>query len=311
MKRILISLGGNALGTDFSSLNRTSAAVAAPIADLIAEGSEVLVCHGNGPQVGIINAGLEIGLEQTGEPVLPLSEAVAMSQSFIGYHLQNAIKNRLLTKYGIVKQVVTIVTCVEVDPADERFSQPTKPVGSFKTKEQAEALEALGKTVIEDSGRGYREVVASPLPLKILESEAVNTLIDSGAVVIAGGGGGIPVFRDAEGQIQAIDAVIDKDWVSVMLAADTDCSSLVILTGVEKVAYHFNQADQAWMDQLTVSEARSWMESGEFAAGSMLPKIEAAIQFTTSAPDRRTLITSLERLNEGLAGETGTWLVNG
>lgn len=310
MQRILISLGGNALGTDFNNLNRTCEAVAEPICDLIAGGSEVLICHGNGPQVGIIDAGLEIGLEASGEPGLPLSEAVAMSQSFIGYHLQNAIRSRLLTRYGIDKQVVTLVTCVEVDPADERFQAPSKPVGSFKTQEEARVLEAEGKTVIEDSGRGYREVVASPLPLQILESESVNTLMDSGAIVIAGGGGGIPVYRDAEGHIHALDAVIDKDWVSVLLAADTGCSSLVMLTAVEKVAYHYNRTGHAWLDQLTISEARRYVEDGEFAVGSMLPKVEAAIQFVSSGSERRALITSLEKLREGLAGETGTWIMD-
>ena len=308
-KRILISLGGNAMGTDFEGLIRTCGIVAEPIADLVADGYEVVVCHGNGPQVGIINTGLEIGLDQTGEPALPLSEAVAMSQSFIGYHLQNAIQNQLETKYQVDKQVVTVVTRALVDESDERFASPSKPVGSFKTKEQAEVLEKEGKTVIEDSGRGYREVVASPLPLKILECDSVNALIESGAVVIAGGGGGIPVYRK-DNWLRAIDAVIDKDWVSVMLAADTNCDSLVILTGVEKVAVHYNQPDQRWLDELTVSEARRYADEGEFPAGSMLPKIEAAIKFTTSGAGRRTLITSLDKLTAGLAGETGTWLVN-
>lgn len=306
-KRILVSLGGNALGTDFDSLLKTSHTVAKPIAGLIQKGYEVIICHGNGPQVGIIKTSMDIGNAQTGQPGMPMSECVAMSQAFIGYHLQNALQNSL-GELGLNKSVATVVTRVVVDRADERFQHPTKPVGAFVSREQSEKMAAAGKTMIEDSGRGYREVVPSPLPQSIVEKDAVKKLLDEGCVVIAGGGGGIPVTYE-EGRYQAIDAVIDKDWVSVMLAQDTACDSLVVLTGVEKVAVHFNKPDQRWLDTMTVSEAKAYIAQGEFPPGSMLPKVEAAIRFTSSLKGCRTLITSLDKLEEGLAGQTGTWLV--
>lgn len=307
-KRILVSLGGNALGTDFEGLIETVGIIAKPVSELVREGYEVVICHGNGPQVGLIKSSLDIGNKVSKQPLTPMSECVAMSQSYIGYHLQNALQNAL-RKHGVEKSVATLVTRVVVDRQDPRFQNPTKPVGAFYDKEEAAELEKLGKTMIEDSGRGYREVVPSPLPISIVEKDAVNALLNAGTIVIAGGGGGIPVTYE-DNWYKAIDAVIDKDWVSVMLAADTDCDSLVILTGVEKVAVHFNKPDQRWLDELTVSDAKKYIEEGEFPAGSMLPKIEAAIKFTTSGPNRKTLITSLDKLKEGLAGETGTWLIN-
>lgn len=307
-KRILLSLGGNALGTSFTELIETVGVIATPVADLIEDGYEIVVCHGNGPQVGMLKTSMDFGTKETNVELMPLSECVAMSQSYIGYHLQNAIQNQL-RKRNIDKEVATVITRVVVDKNDPRFSRPTKPVGAFFTKEEAAEREKLGKTMIEDSGRGYREVVASPLPQAILEKKSVEDLVKAGAVVIAGGGGGIPVYEE-NGWIRAVDAVIDKDWVSVMLADETNCDSLVILTGVEKVAIHFNKPDQKWLDTLTVSEARKYAAEGEFPEGSMLPKIEAAIKFTTAKPGNKTLITSLDKLREGLAGETGTWLVN-
>jgi len=307
-KRILISLGGNALGTSFEGLIETVGIVAEPIADLIEKGYEILICHGNGPQVGMLKTSIDYGNKETKQEMMPLSECVAMSQSYIGYHLQNAIQNQLRKK-GINKSVVTVITRALVDKEDPRFQNPTKPVGAFFSKEEADKLEKLDKVMIEDSGRGYREVVPSPRPKSILEKESINTLIDSGSIVIAGGGGGIPIYEENK-WYRAIDAVIDKDWVSVMIAADAACDSLVILTGVEKVAVHFNQPDEKWLDQLTVSEAEKYAEEGEFPEGSMLPKIKAAIEFITSAPGRKTLITSLYKLNEGLEGKTGTWIIN-
>ncbi len=306
-KRILLSLGGNALGTDFDQLVETAGVIAKPAADLVEKGYEVVICHGNGPQVGMIKTNIDKGKLTAKEGTMPLSECVAMSQSYIGYHLQNAIENQLRKK-GIDKNVVTLITRVEVDPKDPGFQHPTKPIGAFYTEEESKALEAKGKTMVEDSGRGYREVVASPLPKSILEREQIRSLVEAGHIVIAGGGGGIPVYKERE-WTRAIDAVIDKDWVSVMLAADVEADSLVILTGVEKVAIHFNKPDQQWLDELKVSDALRYIDEGEFPAGSMLPKIQAALKFTQSAPGRKTLITSLDKLVEGLAGETGTWIV--
>jgi len=307
-KRILVSLGGNALGTDFNGLIETVGIVAKPIADLIEKGYEIVICHGNGPQVGMLKTSIDYGNRECRQKIMPLSECVAMSQSYIGYHLQNAIQNQL-RKNGIDKPVVTVITRALVDKNDLRFQNPTKPVGAFFTREEADELEKAGKVMIEDSGRGYREVVPSPMPKAILEKDSINALIASGSIVIAGGGGGIPIYEEDK-WYRAVDAVIDKDWVSVMIAADASCDSLVILTGVEKVAVHFNQPDEKWLDQLTVSEAEKYAHEGEFPEGSMLPKIKAAIKFTTSAPGRKTLITSLYKLEEGLEGKTGTWLVN-
>jgi len=239
---------------------------------------------------------------------MPLSECVAMSQSYIGYHLQNAIENQLHKQGVDGKVVTTVVSRCLVDADDPGFAHPTKPIGAFFTREQAEEYRAQGKTMIEDSGRGYREVVASPHPLMILEKDAVRELVEAGHVVIAGGGGGIPVVR-RDGWTKAIDAVIDKDRTSILLAADTGCDALAILTGVEKVAVNFNKPDQRDLSEMTLAECEQFIAEGQFPAGSMLPKIEAAMDFVKSGPHRRTLITSLDKLVEGLKGETGTWVV--
>ncbi len=309
MSRILVSLGGNALGTDFDDLVVTVGVIAEPIVGLLKDGHEVVVCHGNGPQVGMIKTDIDLGKAGLEEGrVMPLSECVAMSQSYIGYHLQNAIENQM-NKQGVAgKAVTTVVSRCLVDTNDPGFANPTKPIGAFFSAEQAAGFIAEGKTMIEDSGRGYREVVASPFPLTILEKEAVRELVSAGHVVIAGGGGGIPVFIK-DGWTKAIDAVIDKDRTSILLAADTDCDSLVILTGVEKVAVDFNKPTQRDVDEMTVAEAEAYMAEGQFPAGSMGPKIQAAIDFAKSGEGRKCLITSLDKLVEGLQGKTGTWVV--
>lgn len=309
MSRILVSLGGNALGTDFDELVETVGVIAKPIVGLLADGHEVVVCHGNGPQVGMIKTDIDLGKAGLHEErVMPLSECVAMSQSYIGYHLQNAIENQMHVQGVAAKAVTTVVSRCLVDPADPGFADPTKPIGAFFTKEQAEAYIAQGKTFIEDSGRGWREVVASPIPQTILEKESVRELVAAGHVVIAGGGGGIPVVTH-DGWTKAIDAVIDKDRTSILLAADTECDSLAILTGVEKVSVDFGKPTQRDLSELTVADAEKYMAEGQFPAGSMGPKIQAAIDFAKSGPGRKCLITSLDKLVEGLRGETGTWIV--
>lgn len=309
MSRILVSLGGNALGVDFDELVASVGVIAEPIVGLLRDGHQVVVCHGNGPQVGMIKTDIDLGKAGLHEGrVIPLSEAVAMSQSYIGYHLQNAIENQM-SRQGLHSGVVTtIVSRCLVDADDPGFAHPTKPIGAFFDREHAEQMRAEGKTMIEDSGRGYREVVASPIPMEILEKDSVRELVEAGHVVIAGGGGGIPVVR-RDGWIKAIDAVIDKDRTSILLAADTDCDSLAILTGVEKVAVDFNKPTQRDIDEMTVEQARAWLAEGQFPAGSMGPKIAAAIDFATSGPGRKCLITSLDKLVEGLQGKTGTWVV--
>ena len=237
-----------------------------------------------------------------------MADCVAMSQSYMGHHIQNQLENELRRK-GSDKTVVTVVSRCLVDPEDPGFSNPTKPIGAFLSEEEGRKLAALGKTVVEDSGRGYREVVASPIPLSIMEEKSIAALVDAGQIVIAGGGGGIPVV-DRDGQIEPIDAVIDKDWVSVLLASAVNADALVILTGVEKVAIGYNTPGQAWLSEITTEEAKDYIKAGEFPPGSMLPKIQAALKFVESGDDRKTLITSLDRLVEGLAGETGTWIVS-
>jgi carbamate kinase len=307
MSRILVSLGGNALGTDFDELVESVGVVAKPIVGLLAAGHEIVICHGNGPQVGMIKTSIDNGKANHRQPSVPLSEAVAMSQAYVGYHLQNAIENQLHA-HGLHKTVSTLISRAVVDADDPMFQRPTKPIGAFFSAEEAEGLRKAGKTMIEDSGRGYREVVASPMPKAILEKEAILGLVSAGHVVIAGGGGGIPtVCKD--NWYKAIDAVIDKDYVSVMLAADAQCDALAILTGVEKVAINFNTPNQQDLDELTVADAEKYVSEGQFPEGSMLPKIRAALSFTTSGPGRKTLITSLDKLVEGLKGQTGTWIV--
>jgi carbamate kinase len=304
-ERILISLGGNALGTYSEELAGTAETVAGPLASLLTQGYEIVLCHGNGPQVGMIKTSLDGG-RTVSDPV-PLSDCGAMSQSYMGYRIQNALENAL-TEKGSARGVVTVVSRCLVDPDDPGFKNPTKPIGAFVSKEDGDRLTAMGKTVIEDSGRGYREVVASPIPLSIVEEKAIKALVDQGFLVVAGGGGGIPVIKK-DGMIEPIDAVIDKDFVSVLLAAAVEADVLVILTGVEKVAIRFNQPDQKDLDKMTIAEAEGYIADGEFPPGSMLPKIEAALQFVRSGEGRSTLITSLEKLVEGLAHETGTWIV--
>jgi carbamate kinase len=307
MSRILVSLGGNALGTDFDELVESVGIVAKPIVGLIQAGHEIVICHGNGPQVGMIKSSMDHGRTSYQQSLVPLSEAVAMSQAYVGYHLQNAIENQL-NAHGIQKTVCTVISRALVDADDPMFQRPTKPIGAFFTAQEAKVLSMSGKTMIEDSGRGYREVVASPMPTDILEKAAILDLVSAGHVVIAGGGGGIPTVRK-DNWYKAIDAVIDKDYASVMLAADTACDAMAILTGVEKVSINFNTPDQQDLDEISVSDAEKYIDEGQFPEGSMLPKIRAALRFTTSGPGRKTLITSLDKLVEGLEGQTGTWIV--
>ena len=239
-------------------------------------------------------------------PFVPFPECGAMSEGYIGYHLQNAICNEFRVR-KMNDSVATLVTQVQVDACDPSFQRPTKPIGTFMSKEDADKLAAAGVAVAEDAGRGYRQVVASPAPVRIVEEEAVRKLLDQGVTVIAGGGGGVPVV-EKDGVLTGVDAVIDKDFTSVKLAETVDADVVVILTAVEKVAIRFGTPDQQWLDKLTVAEAKKYIEDKEFAEGSMLPKIRAAIKFAESKPGRKALITSLEKAKEGLEGSTGTWI---
>ena len=305
-KRIVIALGGNALGsTPYEQLALVTE-TAKPIVDLIEQGNEVVIAHGNGPQVGMINLGMATAAEAGAiKSDMPFPECGAMSQGYIGYHLQNAIGNELAAR-GISKGVATVVTQTLVSEDDPAFQHPTKPVGAFYDKETAQRIAAQrGYTMVEDAGRGYRQVVPSPKPFDIVEAESIKALFNAGHVVIAVGGGGIPVVR-RDGKLCGTPAVIDKDFGSELLAELLDADILVILTAVEKVAINFNKPDQKGLDDLTPAQAKVYMDENQFAKGSMLPKVQAAVKFAESKPGRTALITLLEKAKDGIAGKTGT-----
>ena len=304
-KKIVLALGGNALGEDLAGQMQAVKITAQAIVDLIAQGHEVIVTHGNGPQVGMINQAFEAAAKtEAHSPMLPMSVCVALSQGYIGYDLQNALREELLSR-GMHKPVATLVTQVEVDAHDPAFLNPTKPIGSFFTQQEAEQLEKQGYTLREDAGRGYRRVVASPKPVDIIEKETVKALVEAGQVVITVGGGGIPVIREGN-HLRGASAVIDKDWASARLAEMIDADMLIILTAVEQVAVNFGTPQQRGLAALSPDEARAYIGQGQFAPGSMLPKVEAAISFAESKRGRVALITRLDKARDGLEGKTGT-----
>ena len=305
-KRIVIALGGNALGNTATEQLALVSNTAKAIVDLIAEGNEVAIAHGNGPQVGMINLGLSTAAEAGAiKADMPFPECGAMSEGYIGYHLQQAIGNELASR-GMSKPVATIVTQTVVSEDDPAFQNPTKPVGAFYDKETADRIAAeKGYTMVEDAGRGYRQVVPSPKPFDIVEAESIKALFNAGHVVIAVGGGGIPVVRK-DGKVYGTPAVIDKDFGSELLAELLDADMLIILTAVEKVAINFNKPDQKGLDDLTPAQAKVYMDENQFAKGSMLPKVQAAVKFAESKPGRTALITLLEKAKDGIAGKTGT-----
>lgn len=303
-KRIVIALGGNALGnTPYEQLALVTE-TAKPIVDLIEEGNEVIIAHGNGPQVGMINLGMGTAAEAKAiKSDMPFPECGAMSQGYIGYHLQNAIGNELAAR-GIEKDVATVVTQVLVDETDPAFQNPTKPIGSFYDKETAERIaKEKGYTMVEDAGRGYRQVVPSPKPIDVIEKNTVKALINDGCVVITVGGGGIPVVR-REGKLYGTPAVIDKDFASAKLAELVKADALVILTAVERVCINWGKPNQESLSEMTVEQAEQYCEEGHFAPGSMLPKVKAAISFAKSGGT--AIIALLENAGKALKGESGT-----
>ena len=306
-KRIVVALGGNALGSNLVEQRVAVKEASKAIVDLIEAGHEVILSHGNGPQVGMLQLAMDelTGTNPEKYPKIPLSVCVAMSQGYIGYDLQNALREELLSR-GIHKPVATIVTQIGVDPADPSFSNPTKPIGGFMTKEEADQLVAeKGISVVEDSGRGYREVVASPQPKQIMEINTIKALIADNQTVIACGGGGIPVVAEGNG-LKGVAAVIDKDFCSELLAEEIDADMLIILTAVEKAYVNFGKENQEALSEVTVEEMKKHAADGQFAPGSMLPKVEAAIRFAQSKPGRKALITLLEKAKDGIEGKTGT-----
>lgn len=309
MKKLVIALGGNALQeagkpataqAQLEVVEKTSKY----IADIVERGYEVIVAHGNGPQVGRIVIQNEVASAST--PAMPFDVCGAMSQGMIGYHIQQGL-SKVLRHRGINKNVVTIVTQVVVDKDDPKFKAPSKPIGPFYTEEEAKAIaEEKGYTMKEDAGRGWRRVVASPLPVEIVELDAVKTLNDAGFVVVTVGGGGIPVVRNEAGDLEGVAAVIDKDLASEKLARDMDADALVILTAVEKVSINFKKPDQKDLDRMSAAEAKQYIKEGHFAPGSMLPKIEAALNFVESKPGRVAIITSLDKAVDAIEGRAGT-----
>lgn len=304
-KRLVIALGGNALGNNPKEQLELVQNTAKAIVDMIKQGYDVIIGHGNGPQVGMINLAMDYAANGDAKtPYMPFAECGAMSQGYIGYHLQQAIREEL-KKENIEKEVATIITQVLVDSNDSAFKNPTKPIGMFYNKEKAdEIVKEKGFTFVEDAGRGYRRVVPSPNPIEIVELNVVKQLVDNGNVVITVGGGGIPVISTDKGLI-GVDAVIDKDKSSAKLAQDLNADMLVILTAVDKVAINFNKPDQKDLDEISIEEAYKYIEEGHFAKGSMLPKVEACLEFV-KATGSKALITSLENAAIALQGKTGT-----
>ena len=303
---VVIALGGNALGNTPQEQLELVKNTARHIVDMVAEGINVIVTHGNGPQVGMINNAFAYASAHDGKtPEMPFPEAGAMSQGYIGYQLSQAILNEMRRR-DIMRSTANVVTQTVVYPDDPAFENPTKPVGAFLTEEEAKAKAAeTGWTYKEDAGRGWRQVVASPKPRRIVESDAIRDLFDAGYVVVCTGGGGVPVF-EANDAYTGVPAVIDKDRSAAMMAATFDADMLVILTAVEKVAVNFGKPDQADIDVMDAAQAREYIEQGQFAPGSMLPKVEACLEYVEARPQGRALITSLECAAAGLRGETGT-----
>ena len=307
MKKIVIALGGNALGNTPAEQLELVRQTAKPIVDLIEAGNQVVIAHGNGPQVGMINLGMATAAEAGAiKSDMPFPECGAMSQGYIGYHLQNSIANELAAR-GIKKNVGTLVTQVLVDEADPAFQKPSKPVGAFYDKETADKIAAeKGYTMVEDAGRGWRQVVPSPKPVDVVEKDMVNTLVDAGYVVITVGGGGIPVVRK-DGRLVGTPAVIDKDFASAKLAELIGADMLVILTAVDRVAINWGKPDQKELPEMTVAEAEKYCGEGHFAPGSMLPKVQAAMSFASAGGT--AIIASLENAAPALRGESGTRIV--
>lgn len=308
MARIVIALGGNALGNSPAEQLKRLDEAAPSLIGLIKQGHEIIVSHGNGPQVGMIKLGLDTAADATDKVSrFPLPECTALSQGYIGYHLQNSILRELRIE-KMPWHVATVVTQIEVDKNDPAFLNPTKPIGAFYTEEEAKRLmaENPSKVFKEDAGRGWRQMVASPKPLDIVEKDSILNLLDHEFIVIACGGGGIPVIRDADGDYEGVEAVIDKDFASAKLAELVKADYLFILTAIDRVCINFGKPDQKELLEMTVADAERYSAEGQFAPGSMLPKVQAAAAFARSGEGRRAVIASLEKAPLAMRGESGT-----
>ena len=302
MARYVVSLGGNALGNNAEEQKKALIKVADAIVDLIIDNNEVAIVHGNGPQVGMINLAFETSKET---PNMPFPECGAMSEGYIGYHIQNALYNALKEK-KVNKTVSTVVTQVLVDPKDPLFLNPSKPIGSFYSKEEAEKIaKEKGYIMKEDAGRGYRRVVPSPLPIDIIEKSAIKALIKDGQVVICAGGGGIPVIKNGN-KLEGVAAVIDKDYASSKLADLINADYLVILTAVDNVCINFTKPDQKKLEKVTTTELNKYLQEGHFAKGSMYPKVQACLNFVKSGDNKTAIIASLDNAKEAFKEKAGT-----
>ena len=308
MSKIVIALGGNALGKNPSEQLSLLSKVAEIIVKLVKDGNKIVLTHGNGPQVGQIALAMEYSSNsEVKTPSMPFPECGSMSQGYIGYQLQQSIQDEL-EKQGIVKNCATLITQVLVDPNDSAFQNPTKPIGMFYSKEEAMKIaKEKGYQFVEDSGRGYRRVVPSPMPIDIIEKNVIKQLVDNDNIVIAVGGGGIPVIKtDSIELLEGVEAVIDKDRSGALLAREIDADILLILTAVDKVYLNYNTENEIALDKLTVEEAESYIKENHFAKGSMLPKVEACIDFVRDSDKRQAIISSLEKAGEAIKGNTGT-----
>ena len=308
MSKIVIALGGNALGNSQSEQLSLLEGVAKIIVDLVKDGNQIVLTHGNGPQVGQIFLAMDYSAHgEVKTPDMPFPECGSMSQGYIGYQMQQCIQDEL-ERQKIKKDCATLITQVLVDPNDSAFDNPTKPIGKFYTKEEAsEIASEKGYTFTEDAGRGYRRVVPSPKPKDILEKRVIKQLVDNDVILIAVGGGGIPVVKeDRIKLLEGVEAVIDKDRSASLLAKELDADILLILTAIDKVCINFNKDNQESLDKLTVEEANNYIKNEEFAKGSMLPKIEACIDFVKDNPSKKAIIGSLEKASEAIKGTSGT-----
>lgn len=306
--KIVIALGGNALGESPKEQLELVRKTAKPIVDLIAAGHKLVIAHGNGPQVGMINKAMESANQTVKTPEMPFAECGAMSQGYIGYHLQNALREELRNR-KINKEVATVITQVVVDQKDPAFKKPTKPIGQFLTKAEADKqAKEKGYVMVEDSGRGYRRVVASPKPVDVVEKEVVKTLVDKGVVVITVGGGGIPVVKK-KNRLEGVSAVIDKDFASAKIAEILEADYLFILTAIDRVMINYNKPNQKALVKMNSKEAKQYIKEGHFAPGSMLPKVEAALAFVNNGGKRTAVIAALEKAKDAISGKTGTKIV--
>ena len=307
--KVVVALGGNALQAKGASATSEAELevikqTVVHLADMIEKGYEIIIVHGNGPQVGRIVIQNEYCSKIT--PTMPLDVCGAMSQGMIGYHIQQALRYELM-KRGIDKPVVSIITQIVVNKNDKGFRNPTKPIGPFyKIEEAKKIIKEKGYIMVEDSGRGYRRVVASPEPEKIVEISTIKTLVDAGNIVITAGGGGVPVIEMEDNSLKGIAAVIDKDFASGKLADELNADILLILTTVDRVAVNFGKKDQKNLESITIAEAKQYIQEGQFAPGSMLPKVKAALKFKESKPGRKSIIASLDKAMEALQGKSGT-----